>query len=51
MSVQRKLKKLYIKMLRAFAKKKIKKGNKYRQHMIEITATGNVIIQAKEGKK
>lgn len=38
-------------MLRAFAKKKMKKGNKYRQHIIEITATGNVIIQAKEGKK
>ena len=51
MSVQRKLKKLYIKMLRAFAKKKMKKGNKYRQHIIEITATGNVFIQAKEGKK
>ena len=38
MSVQRKLKKLYIKMLRAFAKKKIKKGNKHRQRMLEIQA-------------
>ena len=51
MSVQRKLKKIYIKMLRAFAKKKMKKGNKHRQRMLEITATGNVIIQAKKDKK
>ena len=38
MSVQRKLKKIYIKMLRAFSKKKMKKGNKYRQRMLEIQA-------------
>ena len=40
MSVQRKLKKLYIKMLRAFAKKKIKKGKKHRQRMLEMQAMG-----------
>ena len=39
MSVQRKLKKIYIKMLRAFAKKKMKKGNKHRQRMLEMQAT------------
>ena len=26
-------------MLRAFAKKKLKKGNKHRQHMLEMQAT------------
>ena len=41
MSVQRKLKKLYIKMLRAFAKKKMKKGNKYRQRMLKTQAMGD----------
>ena len=40
MSVQRKLKKLYIKMLRDIAKKKIKKGNKHRQRMLEMQAMG-----------
>ena len=38
MPVQRKLKKIYIKMLRAFSKKKMKKGNKHRQRMLEIQA-------------
>ena len=39
MTYKRKLKKLYIKMLRAFAKKKLKKGNKHRQRMLEMQAT------------
>ena len=38
MSAQQKLKKIYIKMLRAFSKKKMKKGNKHRQRIIEIEA-------------
>ena len=35
---KKKLKKIYIKMIRAFAKKKVNKGNKLRQRMIEIQA-------------
>tara|TARA_Y100000114_G_scaffold65314_1_gene59828 strand:- start:316 stop:531 length:216 start_codon:yes stop_codon:yes gene_type:complete len=39
MTYKRKLKKIYLKMLRAFAKKKLKKGNKHRQRMLEMQAT------------
>ena len=36
--LKKKLKKIYIKMLRAFSRKKMKKGNKHRQRLLEIQA-------------